>query len=84
MLLPTILPYLPKFANLSDVTSHVLIRGADLPHSPVGHKVFRLARPAKDRQESLGQGCAYNDVQLSIVDHHLGDISAKRMLGYSA
>ena len=58
--------------DLSDVTRNLLVCGVDPPDHAVRGPVEVLPRPVNGEQEELGHRDRDDDVQLSIVKHHLG------------
>ena len=58
--------------DLSDVTRHLLVCGVDPPDHAVRGSVEVLSGPVNGEQEELSHRDGDDDVQLSIVKHHLG------------
>lgn len=58
--------------DLSDVARHLLVCGVNPPDHSVCGPVEVLSRPVNGEQEELGHRNGNDDVQLSIVEHHLG------------
>lgn len=63
--------YLEKVFNDPDIARYFLIIRVHSPDQSVGSPVQILPRPINRQQEVLGHWDGDNDVQLSIVEHHL-------------